>query len=147
MAEDMTSLGWEEVKRRALAETTAAPTTTAPSATAAASTPSHEVRVTNALTGGEKGSKPEAFALIPVEPQREVARVYGYGSKKYAPRNWEKGYDWSLSYSALQRHVNAFWGGENLDPETGLHHLAHAVFHCYALMEWGRTHPELDDRP
>ena len=105
-----------------------------------------EVRVTNALTGGEKGSKPEAFAYMPVEPQRAVARVYGYGAKKYAPRNWEQGYDWSLSYSALQRHITSFWGGEDFDPETGEPHLAHAVFHCFALMEWMRTHPELDDR-
>lgn len=106
-----------------------------------------ETRVTNALTGGEKGAKPEAFALIPVEPLRELARVYGYGAGKYAPRNWEKGYDWSLSESALLRHVMAHWSGETRDPETGLHHLAHAMFHCCAMIEWAETHPELDDRP
>lgn len=107
----------------------------------------NEQRIKNALTGGEKGEKLEAFALIPVEPLRELARVYGYGSKKYAPRNWEKGYDWSLSQSALLRHVTAFWSGETRDPETGLHHLAHAMFHCMAMIEWEKTHKELDDRP
>lgn len=98
------------------------------------------------LTGGEKGAKLEAFALIPVEPLEEVARVYGYGATKYSLRNWEKGYDWSLSYSALQRHINEFWKGRDLDAESGLPHLAHAVFHCLAMMEWAKTHPEKDDR-
>jgi hypothetical protein len=106
-----------------------------------------EVRVTNELTGGQKGSKPERYDLVPVEPLSELARVYGYGATKYADRNWEQGYDWSLSYAALQRHVNAFWGGITYDDETGLHHLAHAMFHCMAMIEWSRTHPELDDRP
>jgi len=105
-----------------------------------------EKRIKNPLTGGEKGSKAERFDLIPVRPLQEVARIYGYGSKKYAPRNWERGYDWSLSYAAMQRHLNAFWRGEDFDPESGLPHLGHAVFHCLALMEWRKTHPELDDR-
>lgn len=105
-----------------------------------------ETRITNVLTGGQKGSKPERFSLIPAEPLADVARVYGYGATKYAPRNWERGYNWSLSLDALGRHVNRFIAGEDLDPESGLPHLAHVVFHCFALMEWRRTHPDLDDR-
>ncbi len=105
-----------------------------------------EVRIVNQLTGGEKGSKAAEFAWVPSQPLVEVAKVYGFGAKKYAKRNWERGYDWSLSYSALQRHLHAFWGGEEIDPESGLQHLAHAVFHCLALIEWQKTHPEMDDR-
>lgn len=81
--------------------------------------------------------------------------MYGRGAQKYAPRNWEKGYDWSLSYSALQRHLNAFWGGEDLiqqneagdDPTAGVPHLTAAAWHTFALLDWSQTHPELDDRP
>ena len=105
-----------------------------------------ETRVVNQLTGGQKGSKPFRYDLIPVEPLRQVAHVYGKGALKYAERNWEKGYDWSLSYAAMQRHLNSFWAGEDMDPESGLPHLAHAVFHCLAMMEWAKTHPELDNR-
>ncbi len=105
-----------------------------------------ERRVTDPDTGASKGQKLERFDLIPVLPLTEEARVYGRGAEKYDERNWERGYAWSLSYAALQRHVNAFWRGEDIDPETGLHHLAHAKFHCNALMEFGRTHPEKDDR-
>lgn len=106
-----------------------------------------EVRVTNEQTGGAKGSKLARYDLIPVEALNEVAKLYGAGAAKYEDRNWERGYAWSLSYAALQRHVNAFWGGESIDPETGRHHLAAAVFHCFALMTFEKFHPfSLDDR-
>lgn len=98
-------------------------------------------------TGGQKGSKLERYDLIPVEPLAHVARVYGAGARKYADRNWEKGYDWSLSYAAMQRHANQFWGGEWADEETGCPHLASVIFHAMALMEYHETHPEFDDRP
>lgn len=105
-----------------------------------------EVRVTSS-TGGEKGSKLERYDLIPVGPLAHVARVYGAGARKYADRNWELGYDWSLSYAAMQRHANQFWGGEWADAETGCPHLASVIFHALALMEFHETHPEFDDRP
>jgi hypothetical protein len=107
----------------------------------------YERRVVDPDTGGEKGKKLAEYALIPVIPLQYVAEVYGFGATKYSDRNWEKGYAWSLSYSALQRHLNAFWDREDFDNESRLPHLAHAVFHCLALMEFMVTHPEKDDRP
>ena len=108
---------------------------------------SGEERARNAATGGEKGSKLERFDLIPAAPLWEVARHYGVGAGKYAERNWERGYAWSLSFAAMQRHAWLFWSGEDIDPESGTHHLAAVVFHALALMEYGQTRPEMDDRP
>lgn len=108
---------------------------------------SAEQRAKDATTGGEKCFKPARFEFLPAIPMEIVARVFGYGATKYEDRNWERGYKWSLSYGALQRHLHRFWAGETIDPESGEHHLGHAVFHCLAMMEWHRTHPELDDRP
>jgi hypothetical protein len=105
-----------------------------------------EVRVRNEVTGGEKGSKEERFDLIPPEPVRMLARVFGKGAAKYAEYNWAKGYNWGLSYAALQRHLHAFWSGEYLDPETGLPHLAHACWHTMVLQEFHDHHKALDDR-
>ncbi len=105
-----------------------------------------EVRVIDPKTGGAKGKKPEAYALIPAAPLAEVARVYGMGAEKYEPWNWAKGYAWSLSLSALQRHIEAFRQRVDRDPESGLHHLSHAVFHCLALMEFSRLKLGTDDR-
>lgn len=108
---------------------------------------SSETRVVDADTGGEKGKKLERFDLIPVGPLEAVAKHYGIGASKYADRNWERGYKWSLSFAAMMRHAWAFWRGEDTDPENGSPHLAAVVFHAFALMEYGRTHPEKDDRP
>lgn len=36
-------------------------------------------------------------------------------------------------YAAAMRHLVAWWGGERLDPESGLHHLAHALC-CVAFV-------------
>lgn len=104
-----------------------------------------EVRVTSS-TGAEKGSKPERYDLIPVEPLRLLARHYHLGSLKYKDRNWEGGYPWSLSYAALQRHANSFWGGEDIDPETGTPHVIAVAWHALALAEYLTTHREMDDR-
>jgi hypothetical protein len=99
----------------------------------------------NPKTGGKKRTKPLRYDLIPVAPMAEVALLYGLGARLYESRNWERGYDWSLSYAALQRHLHMFWGGEEWDVD-GAHHLAAVIFHACALMEFTRTHPELDDR-
>lgn len=108
-----------------------------------------EVRVTNATTGGAKGSKPEAMALLPWDALLQVAKVYGFGAEKYEPNNWRRGYDWSLSFSAMQRHLAAFWNGQEHDEESGLPHLAHAAFHVFALLVFqeGEKYQAMDDRP
>jgi hypothetical protein len=108
---------------------------------------SEEVRMVDPDTNAAKGQKLERYDLIPVKPLSEVARHYGVGAAKYEVRNWERGYDWSLSYAALQRHANQFWGGESYDPESGTHHLAAVIFHALALMEYEETNRSKDDRP
>lgn len=108
---------------------------------------SKETRVIDPLTGGEKGQKLARFDLIPVGPLWEVASLYGAGAAKYADRNWERGFAWSLSYAALQRHANLFWNGESMDTETKRHHLSSVIFHAMALMEFESKKLGTDDRP
>ena len=97
-------------------------------------------------TGGEKGTKDERYDHIPVEALATVARHYGVGAKKYAAHNWRKGYEWSKSYAALQRHTQAFWSGEDIDEETGSPHMAAVAFHALALLTYMQEHPDFDDR-
>jgi len=106
-----------------------------------------EVRIVDADTGGEKGQKTARFDLLPPDALWQIAEHFGRGAAKYADRNWERGYDWSLSYGALMRHSVAWWGGEDLDPETGSHHMAAVAFHAMALITFAATHPEGDNRP
>ncbi len=98
-------------------------------------------------TGGEKGQKEERYDLIPGKPLEKVARLYGRGAKKYSESNWRRGYDWSLSFAALQRHIWQFWNGEDMDEEMGMEHVACAIFHALALLEFMEEHREFDDRP
>lgn len=122
---------------------------------------------TSSSTGGEKGVKLARYDLLPTGPLEELASRFGLGALKYDHRNWERGYEWSKSYGALQRHAQAFWAGQDdddlgeeayraagLDPEDfkvdgripGSAHLAAVAFHALALLEWSITHPEFDDR-
>jgi hypothetical protein len=105
-----------------------------------------EVRTTSA-TGGQKGSKPARYDLIPAEPLRLLAELYGRGAQKYEERNWERGYPWSLSFAALQRHIWQFWNGEDIDEETGIPHPVCAIFHCMALTEFLGSQRDYDNRP
>lgn len=104
-----------------------------------------ETRVTSA-TGAEKGTKEARYDLIPIPALDALARLYGKGAQKYAEHNWRLGYKWSLSYAAAQRHMNAFWSGEDIDPETQVPHVINAAFHMFALATFITEHPELDDR-
>jgi hypothetical protein len=104
-----------------------------------------EVRVTSE-TGGQKGSKNERPDLIPPQQIMRLAAHYGFGARKYSDDNYRKGYDWRLSYAALQRHLNQFWMGEDYDEESGSLHLIAAAWHCFTLAEFFDVHPEYDTR-
>ena len=104
-----------------------------------------EVRVTSE-TGGEKGTKPARFDLLPPGALWQVAELYRFGATKYADHNWRRGYAWSLSFAAMMRHAWLFWQGEDMDDETGLPHLTSVVFHALTLLTFMVEHPAYDDR-
>jgi len=86
------------------------------------------------------------FDLIPVYPLEKLAEVYTIGAKKYDDWNWAKGMNWSRIFAALERHLQAWKRGEEIDPENGQLHLASAAWGCLTLMEYGRIRREFDDR-
>lgn len=89
--------------------------------------------------------KPE-YHLLPMDGLQELGKVFTVGARKYAPRNWEKGMAWSRCYNSLMRHLFAFWNGEAKDPETGLHHMAHATWNAMALLVYSIRGIGVDDR-
>lgn len=105
-----------------------------------------EVRATDPKTGGQKGQKPERCDLIPADALMELARVYGEGAKKYEDNNYLKGYPWSWSLASLWRHILRWMLGEDVDPETGCHHLMHAAWHCFTLYVFAVRGLGTDDR-
>jgi len=132
-----------------------------------------EVRTTS-TTGGQKGTKLQRFDLLPTGPLTALAEHYGVGASKYADNNYRRGYEWSKSYAALQRHLTDFWAGKDYDvcsndpdgcrhtdmdgnpfdtgePDTcfnhtGSHHMIAAAWHAFCLFEFAMHHPNHDDR-
>lgn len=87
------------------------------------------------------------YELLPPEFLEGTARVLTFGAKKYADRNWETGIAYSRAYGALQRHLWAWWHGEDLDDETGMSHLWHAACELAFLTAFeARNRTDLDDR-
>ena len=71
--------------------------------------------------------KPKLY-LLPPKSILEVGKVLTYGAEKYDAENWRKVDDLQNRYtSAALRHIFAHMDGEQLDEETGLSHLAHAM--------------------
>ena len=86
------------------------------------------------------------YDLFPPCALEEIGRVFTFGAKKYGDRNWQKGLAWGRIFAAIQRHLWAFWNGEDKDKETELLHLAHAGWGILALIWHYYNRPDLDDR-
>ena len=91
---------------------------------------------------------PSTLLEIVTLPLEELAKHYGRGAAKYDDHNWARGYEWSKSYAALQRHANAFWSGTDIDPETGSPHIVAVAWHAFTLTEFllKDEYAQFDDR-
>lgn len=92
------------------------------------------------------GGKPR-YDLLPPEFLEATAVVLTFGAEKYAPRNWEKGMSWGRVFSALMRHMWAWWRGQKADTETGFSHLHHAAACLAFLIAYEARGAGEDDRP
>lgn len=75
-----------------------------------------------------------------------MGAVLTYGAQKYVEHNWRKGMHWSRLVAAAMRHLFAFAGGEDIDPESGWPHLDHALCCLMFLSEYQKTGIGTDDR-
>lgn len=93
------------------------------------------------------------FELVPPYSHKQIAKVFTHGFNKYnkeddgpLENNWHKGLKWSRLMGALERHYQAFKDGVDIDSESGLFHLAHCGANIMMLLDYYKSHPELDDR-
>ena len=101
-----------------------------------------------APTEGRKDDGGKArYDLTPPEVEEAIAKVLAFGAAKYGARNWEKGMAWGRPYAAMRRHMAAWWGGEDLDPETKMPHLWHAACNAAFLIAFEARGIGTDDRP
>lgn len=91
------------------------------------------------------GGKPR-IGLIPAALIFALGRVLTYGALKYGEWNWVKGMAWSRPFDACQRHLWVWSSGEDLDPESGMPHLWHAVCELSFLVAYEAQGLGTDDR-
>lgn len=89
-------------------------------------------------------------SIFPPEVFESILEVFEYGSSKYNDFNWCKGLPYSSLYSAAIRHLSLkWWAGQEIDDESGLHHLDHAITNLI-MLKYYITHKdkygEYDDR-
>lgn len=95
-----------------------------------------ELITPEALKGGFKADKGKSrVGLIPPEVLLDLGDLYGKGAEKYSPDNWKLGMDFERIYSAMQRHANKWWAGEEYDQIDGQHHLT-SVLWCAAALRY-----------
>lgn len=76
------------------------------------------------------------YDLVPFAALDQIVDVLTFGANKYAPDNWRHVPDAETRYfAAALRHLSKWKQGENLDPESGKGHLAHAACCLLFLME------------
>lgn len=97
-------------------------------------------------TGVKFDADKPSMSSIPREAMWEMGQAFGYGAKKYGDGNFRKGMKVSRQLAAAVRHIYQHLDGQDLDPESGVTHLGHALasiaMACYTL----RNCPEMDDR-
>lgn len=86
------------------------------------------------------------YDLLEPFAQEQLVKVFTLGAKKYAPRNWEKGMSWTSVVASMKRHIAEFEKGEDFDSETGLLHMAHAMWNASTLVSYYKIAPDFDDR-
>jgi len=74
------------------------------------------------------GSLKPSYAAVPVPVLYEVGAALTEGARKYGGYNWRvAGVRTSVYIDATRRHLDSFWEGEDIDPDSGLSHITKAI--------------------
>jgi hypothetical protein len=87
--------------------------------------------------------------LIPVLALEELGKVMAYGAEKYGEHNWSEHagrWAWTQLVASSMRHIYAWLRREDLDKESGLPHLAHAMANLAMLLDLVLLKQGKDDR-
>jgi hypothetical protein len=86
--------------------------------------------------GAKHDAGTRRYDLVPWGAIGQMVDVLGHGAAKYSADGWRAVPDARRRYfAALMRHVIAWYCGERTDPDSGMHHLAHALCDVAFLIE------------
>lgn len=93
------------------------------------------------------------MSLIRPEFQLALAQALTYGASKYEEKRGDvpnylkgNGFNYTTIIDSLERHLNAFKAGINIDEESGLHHLSLAAANIMFLHTYEQCEKGVDDR-
>jgi len=86
------------------------------------------------------------MGLLPPFATKAVARVLTFGAQKYKAHNWRRVDVRSRYLDATERHIGEYKMGRDIDPDSGLRHLAHAACSLLFLLECEILELGVDDR-
>lgn len=85
--------------------------------------------------------------FIPASSLVALSHVMELGATKYGPMNWrENNVKLLVYFEAALRHIFAAMDGEDLDPESGQPHAAHAMACMAIILDAKATGNLIDDR-
>lgn len=94
------------------------------------------------------GIKKAPLSTLPTGPMYEVALAMLEGGRKYGRHNYRiMGVKASVYYDAAMGHITSWWEGEDVDPTSGLHHLAKAMACLAVVRDSMMMENWIDDRP
>lgn len=94
------------------------------------------------------GIKKAPLHCVPCGPLYELGLAMMEGGRKYGTHNYRAiGTRASVYYNAAMRHLTAWWEGEDIDPDSELHHLIKAVASLFVVRDSMLMGNHVDDRP
>lgn len=86
--------------------------------------------------GRKHDSNKPRYSLLPIGTVNQVVQVLEYGAVKYEIDNWQRVPSARTRYyDAAMRHIDDWWNGSEVDEESSLPHLAHAIC-CLLFLLW-----------
>lgn len=94
------------------------------------------------------GIKKSPLSTLSMPVAYEVANGMLEGACKYGRHNYRRiGVRSSVYYDATMRHLAAWWEGQDIDPDSGIHHVSKAIASLFVLRDAMIHDKCADDRP
>lgn len=98
--------------------------------------PKGTVNLSRGTAGRKHDSNKPRYSLLPTGTVNQVVQVLEYGAVKYEIDNWQRVPSARTRYyDAAMRHIDDWWNGSEIDEESSLPHLAHAIC-CLLFLLW-----------
>lgn len=86
------------------------------------------------------------LSFVSINMKKAVAEALQYGASKYGRNNYTSGLDSNRLVAALERHLELWKNGQDLDDESGLNHLSHAAATIQMILDTQALGNLIDNR-